>query len=277
MKKLSRTLQAVLVSGFSIFTLAPAFAGGPARVFARFLILSASMLMLFLPLAFAQETGAILGDEPTSAEVGGPTIRPVRTDSPRDTLATFLRLRDGFEKALIDYRAERSVRKAEQLVLIAAQFRALIDLSEVVASSRQEVGNDTMGYLLDIFGRVDLPNLDDVPDEDDFDDESLAQYRIPNTPIRITRIDTGPREGEFLFNSRTVLVAPRFFLSVSDLPLRSNLGSGAGARRCRSSPVPTSQRQWSRLCHPKCEPCGWILRSGRSSPPLWSDSAQPSC
>ncbi|PYG32269.1 hypothetical protein C8N36_10314 [Pelagimonas varians] len=30
MKKLSRTLQAVLVSGFSIFTLAPAFAGGPA-------------------------------------------------------------------------------------------------------------------------------------------------------------------------------------------------------------------------------------------------------
>ena len=86
------------------------------------------------------------------------------------------------------------------------------------------MGNDTMGDLLDIFGRVEIPNLDDVPDENAFNDESLAQYRIPNTPIRITRIDTGPREGEFLFNSRTVLIAPRFFLSVSDLPLRSNLG-----------------------------------------------------
>lgn len=195
-----------------------------SRASVRILILSASMLLLFLPLAFAQESATILGDEPTSAEVGGPRIRPVRTDSPRDTLATFLRLRDGFEKALIGYRAERSVRKAEQLVLITTQFRALIDLSEVAATSRQKVGNDTMGDLLDIFGRVEIPNLDDVPDENAFNDESLAQYRIPNTPIRITRIDTGPREGEFLFNSRTVLIAPRFFLSVSDLPLRSNLG-----------------------------------------------------
>jgi len=111
-----------------------------SRVSVRILILSASMLLLFLPLAFAQESATILGDEPTSAEVGGPRIRPVRTDSPRDTLATFLRLRDGFEKALIGYRAERSVRKAEQLVLITTQFRALIDLSEVAATSRKKSG-----------------------------------------------------------------------------------------------------------------------------------------
>jgi MscS family membrane protein len=190
----------------------------------RVLIMSAAMLLLFLPWAIAQDTAAILGDEAASAEEAGPRIRPVRTDSPRDTLTTFLRLRDDFEQALIDYRANRSVEGAEQLSLLAAQFRALIDLSEVASTSRSEVGNDTLGYLLDIFGRVEVPNLDNVPDEDVFEDEGLAQYRIPETPIRITRIDEGPREGEFLFNSRTVRVAPRFFLSINDLPLRSDLG-----------------------------------------------------
>lgn len=69
-----------------------------------------------------------------------------------------------------------------------------------------------------------MPKLDDVPDEDDFKDEGLAHYRIPRTPIRITRITDGPREGEFLYNARTVSVAPRFFLSIEDIPLRSGLG-----------------------------------------------------
>jgi MscS family membrane protein len=69
-----------------------------------------------------------------------------------------------------------------------------------------------------------VPNLNDVPDAEAFEDEGLAQYRIPKTPIRITRIDEGPREGEFLFNGRTVRVAPRFYRGIEDLPLRSDLG-----------------------------------------------------
>jgi MscS family membrane protein len=86
------------------------------------------------------------------------------------------------------------------------------------------VGNDTLGYLLDIFGRVEVLNLDNIPDEDAFENKGLAQYRIPGTPIRIRRINDGAREGEFLFNARTVTVAPRFFLSIEDLPLRSSIG-----------------------------------------------------
>lgn len=103
-------------------------------------------------------------------------------------------------------------------------MRALLDLSQVASSSRDEVANDTIAVLLDIFGRLELPGIDQVPDADSFDDESLAQYRIPRTPIRITRIDEGPREGEFLFNSRTVRVAPRFYRGIEDLPLTSTLG-----------------------------------------------------
>jgi MscS family membrane protein len=151
-------------------------------------------------------------------------IRPVRTDSPRDTLRTFLRLRDSLETALLDYRAERSTQGAEHISLLLAQFRALVDLSQVAKSSRNELGNDTNAYLLDIFGRVVMPKLDLVPKAGAFADEGLAQYRIPGTPVRITRIDAGAREGEFLFNARTVVVAPRFFRAIVDLPLNSRLG-----------------------------------------------------
>ena len=118
-----------------------------SRVFA----FAAAVLLLFSPWAIAQDEAIILGDDTVSAREAGPMVRPVRTDSPRDTLKTFLRLRDDFEESLTDYRANRSVEGAEQLSLLAAQFRALIDLSEVASTSRSEVGNDTLGYLLDIF------------------------------------------------------------------------------------------------------------------------------
>lgn len=182
------------------------------------------MLLFFLPWASAQEAATNPGDRAASAEEAGPEIRSVSTDSPRDTLRTFLRLRDDFEDSVMGYRASRSMEGIEALSLLGAQLRALIDLSNVASASRQEVGNDTIAYLFDIFGRVPAPNLEDVPDVDAFEDEGSAQYRIPQTPIRITRINEGPREGEFLFNARTVSVAPRFYRSIQDLPLRSDLG-----------------------------------------------------
>ncbi len=148
----------------------------------------------------------------------------MRTDSPRDTLETFLRLRDNVETMLLAYDAERSVDGARQIALNAAQFRALIDFSEVASSGQEDVGRATITGLLDIFGRVEMPNLDDVPDAEAFADDGLAQYRIPKTPIRIARIDEGPREGEFLFNARTFVVAPRFYRAIEDLPLQSRLG-----------------------------------------------------
>ena len=56
----------------------------------------------------AQEeaTGQTSDAKPSPTSPAG--TRPVRTDSPRDTLRTFLRLRDSLETALLDYRAERS-------------------------------------------------------------------------------------------------------------------------------------------------------------------------
>jgi MscS family membrane protein len=152
------------------------------------------------------------------------TIRPIRTDSPRNTLKSFLRLRDELEQTLRSYRLNKSRELAKQVHAISSQFRALLNLSSVPPSSRREIGTDTAAYLLDILGRVKLPNLESVPGEEAFDDDvSPAKWRIPGTPIRIVRADEGAREGEFLFSERTVMVAPRFYKGIEDLPLQTSL------------------------------------------------------
>ena len=184
-------------------------------------LVSLVVLLLLASGAGAQDVSRIFGEE--TSEQQGPPIRPVRTDSPRDTLITFLRLRDELEAAVLDYNTSRSSEGHDQITLLFDQLRALINLEAVASASRREVGDDTVALLLDIFGRVALPPLGNVPDAEGFADEGLAQYRIPKTPLRITRIEGGARDGEFLFNGRTVLVAPRFYRGVADVPLRSSL------------------------------------------------------
>ena len=153
-----------------------------------------------------------------------PAIRPVRTDSPRETLTSFLRLRDELEETLQSYRLNKSRKLFEKVQLINSQFHALLDLSSVPPSFRRAIGTDTAAYLLDILGRVELPNIESVPDEDAFDDGvSPAKWRIPDTPIWIVRADKGAREGEFLFGENTVMAAPRFYEGIKDLPLQTSL------------------------------------------------------
>ncbi len=197
----------------------------PTRSLFHVLAIATAVLVFGLSPVMAQEAATSQsGDAETAPTTTVQLSRPVRTDSPRDTLRTFLRLRDSLEAALLEYRAQRTADTAELISLLLAQFRALVDLSQVAKSSRNELGNDTNAYLLDIFGRVVIPKLDIVPNAAAFSDEGPAQYRVPGTPIRIQRIDEGSREGEFLFNARTVVVAPRFFRAVEDLPLASRLG-----------------------------------------------------
>lgn len=153
-----------------------------------------------------------------------PPIRPIRTDSPRETLISFLRLRDELEETLQAYRVNRSRELAQNVKVIRAQFGALLDLSSVPLASQRSVSVDTTAYLLDIFGRIDLPSLDSVPDEEAFDSAgSPAKWRIPNTPIWIVQSREGVREGEFLFGENTVVVAARFYEGIKDLPLKTSL------------------------------------------------------
>jgi MscS family membrane protein len=151
-------------------------------------------------------------------------IRPIQTNSPRETFRSFLRLRDELEQTLLTYRLGKSRELYEHMELIYDQLLALLDMSLVTPASRRQIGIDTVAYLLDILGRVELPDISSVPGEESFeDDASPARWRIPSTPIRISYVDQGPREGEFLFDKGTVRAASRFYRSIEDLPLQTTL------------------------------------------------------
>lgn len=176
-------------------------------------------------------TGASGFDETPEEDSDDFQFGTVRTDSPRQTLTTFLRLRDDLEQTLQAYRLDKTRVLAGRIELFWDQLIALLDLSSVPRASQREVGTDTIAYLLDIFGRIELPKLDSIPDEEAFADEAApAQWRIPRTPIRIVGIAEGPREGEFLFSERTVRVAPRFYRGIQSSPLQSRLGIKSWSR-----------------------------------------------
>jgi MscS family membrane protein len=194
------------------------------------LLLSVAILALLNAAAPAQEPAE-------SPEVQAAVVQPVindgvavgseRTDSPRLTISTFLQLRAQLKGAVAAYKQERDSERAERVSDLLDRLNSLIDLSQVPAAVRRDLGIETTGYLLDIFGRVAPPNLDDLPDASAFADSGPAKYSIPNTPLDIVRVNEGSRQGEFLFSQRTVEVAPGFYRKIGRLPLQSALPIGS--------------------------------------------------
>ncbi|MEM7461566.1 MAG: mechanosensitive ion channel family protein [Pseudomonadota bacterium] len=171
-----------------------------------------------------QDTSSTIGTQAETSTENQLPVEPIRTESPRQTFSTFLTIRDEFEEALGAYSQEKSWQRAAQINVLTDQLAALIDLSSVPRASRREVGLETTALLLDILGRIELPDTEDIPDLDSFeDDKTTGIWRIPETPIRILKIEDGDREGEFLFGTRTIISAPRFFEGIQELPLRSTL------------------------------------------------------
>jgi len=186
-------------------------------------LLVAAFATVSLP-AGAQPDSSISDIEVTRAEAdAGPGIPVPLTESPRDTLNSFFKLKDELESTIGRYLEDKTIEQFERLELIFAQLRSLIDLSQVPLAEQRFVGDATSQALLDILGRIDTPELDTVPDETAFEAGAPAAWRIPQTPLRIVRLDEGERAGEFVFGPRTVRTAPRFFQGVKELPLDSRL------------------------------------------------------
>jgi len=177
--------------------------------------------------AGAQEasSASASGETNTSAstDATGALQLQVKTDSPRETLASFIRLRDALERGLAAYREDRSSENAKLLALIFYQMKTLFDFSHIPIASRQDLGSETAAYVLDILGRIALPDLYEVPDLATVEVKGLDYYAIPGTPLRLVRMGEGPRIGEFLFSAQTVQTAPWFYRGVERLPLRSSL------------------------------------------------------
>lgn len=107
----------------------------PVFIFCRFVPTA-----LFLWTLFFASISGIAAQQSEDGTAGRPAaqttgrayqIRPVRTDSPRDTIATFQRLRADLEKALLSYLADTTRDNAEYIQVLMSQFRSLVDLSAI--------------------------------------------------------------------------------------------------------------------------------------------------
>jgi len=201
--------------------------GGAARRLAT----AALWLTVTLGAAAAQEAdpageapvsdAVVTRESPISAgEASRPAVQPLRTDSPRATMETFLRLALEMEARLDSYSQVKTDFTARRVAAVITEFLEIVDFSQVPPASRRDAANDTLALLMDIFGRIEPLALDDVPDADAFPDEGPASWRVPGTPLRIVRMTEGDKRGEFLFGPRTPEVAKRFFPRIEHLPLR---------------------------------------------------------
>jgi len=162
-------------------------------------------------------------------------FRSSRTTSPRATLFSFV---STLNRA---YRIGQSEAPANSAAFVNAAIRHL-DLSQMSRRSRDYLAPEAALYLKEVLDRIDLPKREDVPGRvlatGQSSDTGIIQggdtqrgnpitiWQVPGTNIRIHRVSTGPREGEYLFTPETVARADIWYERVKHLPYKDGATIG---------------------------------------------------
>lgn len=147
-------------------------------------------------------------------------LEPAVTSSPRETLATFLEESDALWSIV---RAEGTSERSEDGLRLSREhdIRSIrtFDMSEIAPKARVETAHAVQVYLYEVLSRIELPTLEDVPDDEFIaENPGLSLYTIPHTEIHIRKVEEGPRRGEFLFAPETIERAEEFYERTRDLP-----------------------------------------------------------
>jgi len=164
-------------------------------------------------------------------------LQPIDTSSPRATLEGFL---DAMNRGYASgYGRVRSYLASSQLYLspddMAAIFSSLdllaaaertLDLSEQPPATLRESARRVAIQLKEILDRIDLPPMDAVPDASAMTNAEFKRWTLPASEIRITRIESGARAGEYLFSADTVNRIPEFYDKIKRLPYKAGASEG---------------------------------------------------
>jgi MscS family membrane protein len=156
-------------------------------------------------------------------------LSPVKTDSPRDSMRSFMRAMDRHVQAL----AERD-RKAEAWLDDAVRC---LDLSSTNPVGRDSIGREAARHLKEVIDRVIIIDYDRIPETTD-----LVRWRLRGSEIALHRMTAGDRTGEYLFTPDTVARAKDFFLKVRELPLLDGTSGGGFHAPWQEQWVPPSLR-----------------------------------
>jgi MscS family membrane protein len=143
---------------------------------------------------------------PAKAVAVGP-LTPIDTSSPRDTLQGFLEFMNqgyGTGVGLVrSYLASPQLYLApEDTASIRRAFRyqeaghRALDLSELPPATVHESARRLAIQLKEVLDRIDLPLIESIPDAQAMAKAEVKVWTLPNSEIRIRRVETGPRAGE---------------------------------------------------------------------------------
>jgi len=167
-------------------------------------------------------------------------LQPVETSSPRATLQSFieniyraykiLMLAQAENQSLSGISTPDSIEyKAQEAEDFLERGVRCLNLSDIPEAIRKNFGKRQALKLKEIFDRIKLPSLKEIPDVEDLEYEKedgtvakLQRWKIPNTDITIARVEEGPRKNEYLFTPETIKRLDDFYSKVSDLHYKSD-------------------------------------------------------
>lgn len=180
------------------------------------------LALVLTPVLFqtAQASAADRNDDP---------LRTADTSSPRDTINSFLRN----VKVIIEAQ-KRGYMTAE---VFAATNRAAEALDFSMSPDGDSWSGRTKRILLlqEVLARVDLPPDEEIPGDQEVESGGVTKWAIPGTPITLTQVESGPREGDFLFSAHTIEGIGELYREAEHLPYRPHALHGIYEEYLRSA------------------------------------------
>ncbi|MEO0794390.1 MAG: mechanosensitive ion channel family protein [Verrucomicrobiota bacterium] len=196
------------------------------------------VVLLFIPLiavgaadpAMPEETSDLdkrAGAFSTSIRTNSPLYIP-SADSPRESLAKFRELTQGVGDVFREgsFYGDVNWEQEQKLIDLYGKLEFLIDTSELPKDDAYARNNIIISQISEVLDRVYLPPSEYIPDSEDVKQGNLKFWRIPNTAISFSRLEEGPREGDWVFSSDTVEKADKFYRSANDIPYREDASVG---------------------------------------------------
>lgn len=174
---------------------------------------------------------------PAYAVVDSNPLKPIDTSSPRTTLQGFIEFTNktyGAGAGLINnyiasselYLSQEEIISLKEAMRYQKSAESALDLSELPPATVNESSRRLMVQLKEILDRIELPSADSIPDAQMMAKSEFKYWVIPNTEIRIQRVEKGTHAGEYLFTPETLSRLPEFYDKVKSLPYKANASVG---------------------------------------------------
>lgn len=156
-------------------------------------------------------------------------LAPPDTSSPRATLRSFL---DNMEVA---YRPFIDGTSKELPIWSEAALRATLTMDTSLITDAQGLRGaiDASVRLYEVIARTNMPHPASIPDAAamaSLSKDTPRRWNVPGTSIVISRVEEGPRKGEYLFSAATTASTVRMFRSVFDQPYKPGYMEGLAVR-----------------------------------------------